>query len=185
MSGMVIDAFAAEFRRHRKLAERAAAALPWEALRETLDPEVNSVAVVMKHVAGNLRSRWTDPFTTDGEKTWRDRDREFIDDFPDRAALEAAWAGGWSAVESVLATCTDAELSRELRIRGEPHTLALALARSMAHTAYHCGQVVQTARVLASRRGLPWRTLTIARGGSAAFNAAMGHDPGIALPPSG
>jgi hypothetical protein len=132
----------------------------------------------MKHVGGNLRSRWSEPFTTDGEKPWRNRDTEFVDDFADRAAMERAWAAGWAAVEGVLAGCTDADLGRELRIRGEPHTLSLALARSLAHTAYHCGQIVQAARVIASREGIEWKTLTVPRGGSAEHNRKMGFDAG-------
>jgi uncharacterized damage-inducible protein DinB len=178
MTSLIIPAFAAEFRRYRTLAEGAASQLSWPQMREALDPEVNSIAVVMKHVAGNLRSRWTDALTTDGEKPWRNRDAEFVDDFPDRAALEAAWAAGWRVVESSLASFTDADLGRTLMIRGEPHTLALALARSLSHTSYHCGQIVQASRVLASRAGVPWKTLTVARGQSAAFNAAKGFDPG-------
>ncbi len=173
----VIPAFAAEFRRYRIMAERAAGQLTWPQLRQSLDPEVNSIAVVMKHVAGNLRSRWTDAFTSDGEKPWRNRDSEFVDDFADRAALEAWWGAGWAPVESLLASCTDADLGRGLTIRGEPHTLALALTRSLSHTAYHCGQIVQMARVFASRSGAAWETLTIPRGGSGAFNQQLGFDP--------
>lgn len=178
MPGTVIAASAAEFRRYRGLAEGAAGQLSWEELRAALDPEVNSIAVIMKHVGGNLRSRWTDALTTDGEKPWRDRDAEFVDDFKDRDELMAAWAAGWTVLESALAGFTDADLTRELTIRGEAHTLALALARSLSHAAYHGGQIVQTARVLASRSGTPWKTLTVARGGSAAFNAGLGFDPG-------
>lgn len=176
----VVRAFESEFRRYRGLAEGSASQVDWPALRTPLDPETNSIAVIMKHVAGNLRSRWTDPWTTDGEKPWRDRDREFIDDFADRAALEAWWREGWGVLESALGSFADADLPRELRIRGEPHTLALALARSLSHTAYHCGQIVQAARVLASRQGSAWRTLTVPRGGSAAHNASMGFDAGRA-----
>jgi hypothetical protein len=171
----VIGAFRAEFARYRRLAENAAAQVSWDGLRVALDAETNSIAVIMKHVAGNLRSRWTDVFTSDGEKPWRDRDTEFVDDFADRAALEAWWAAGWNTVDTTLAPCGDADLARIVMIRSEPHTLALALTRSVSHTAYHCGQIVQTARVLAAREGTPWKTLTIPRGGSAAFNAKMGH----------
>jgi uncharacterized damage-inducible protein DinB len=173
---IVIDAIASEFRRYRALAEGAASQLSWEHLRLPLDPEVNSIAVIMKHVGGNLRSRWTDALTTDGEKPWRNRDAEFIDDFPDRAALDAAWNSGWQALENTLATLTDADLPRTLTIRAEPHTLMLALTRSVTHTAYHCGQIVQAARILASRAGTDWKTLTIARGRSAEFNRKMGFD---------
>jgi hypothetical protein len=177
MTTDLIHAFAAEFARYRKLAEGAAGQLPWDQLRESLDPQTNSIAIVMKHVAGNFASRWTDPLTSDGEKSWRSRDREFIDDFADRAALEQAWANGWAVLDAALASFTDADLGRTLTIRGEPHTLALALTRSLSHTAYHCGQIVQSARVLASREGLPWKTLTVPRGGSADFNLKKGFDP--------
>lgn len=178
MSRLVIDAFAAEFRRYRSCAESAAAQLEWSELRVALDPEINSIAAIMKHVGGNLRSRWTEPFTTDGEKPWRDRDAEFVDDFADRDAMMAAWNAGWNVLEASLASMTDADLGRTLRIRGEAHTLALALARSSTHVAYHAGQIVQAARILASRAGRHWKVLTVPRGGSAAFNAQMGYDAG-------
>ncbi len=173
-SAVVVPAFLAEFRRYRRMAEDAATRLTWPQLRESLDPETNSIAVIMKHVGGNLRSRWTDPFTTDGEKPWRNRDGEFIDDFADRQAMDKAWNDGWEVLERTLGPLTDADLSRELRIRTEPHTLALALTRSLSHIAYHSGQIVQVARVLTSRSGAPWKTLTIPRGGTATFNASKG-----------
>lgn len=179
---LVISAFESEFRRARKLAEDAAAQLTFEQLRESLDPETNSIAVIMKHVGGNLRSRWTDALTSDGEKPWRNRDAEFIDDFADRASIVAAWEAGWRTVESQLALFTDADLARTLTIRGEPHTLALALARSCAHAAYHAGQIVQIARVLTSRAGGEWKTLTIARGKSADFNASKVYRPETGRP---
>ena len=171
----VIDAFAAEFARYRGLAEKSTAQIAWEDLRVALVPETNSIAAIMKHIAGNLQSRWTDPFTTDGEKPWRNRDAEFIDDFESREALLDTWARGWAPLDSLLSTCSDADLARPLLIRSEPHTLARALARSVAHTSYHVGQIVQAARILASRAGTPWSTLTIPRGGSASFNAEMDH----------
>jgi hypothetical protein len=174
----MIDEFAAEFRRYRELAEGAAAQVAWEALRAPLDLETNSIAVIMKHVGGNLRSRWTEPFTTDGEKAWRDRDAEFADDFRDREAMMAAWNAGWGVLEAVLAGLCDEDLSRVLMIRGEPHTLARALIRSSTHCSYHAGQIVQAARVLASRAGAGWRVLTVPRGGSQAHNQQMGFDPG-------
>lgn len=173
---IVIDSFAAEFRRYRKLAEGAVEQLTWEQLRQSLDKETNSIAVIMKHVGGNLRSRWTDALTSDGEKPWRNRDTEFVDDFADRAALIATWNAGWNVVETQLASFRDEDLSKTLTIRGEPHTLALALARSVSHAAYHTGQIVQISRVLASRTGVVWKTLTVARGGSNQFNSTMGFD---------
>lgn len=174
----LIPSFAAEFRRYRSLAESATAQLTFEQLRERLDPEINSIAVIMKHLGGNLRSRWTDALTTDGEKPWRDRDTEFVDDFASRAELDAAWNSGWQTLEAALAVFTDADLERGLFIRGEPHTLALALTRSVTHCAYHCGQIVQASRVLASRAGTPWRTLTVPRGGTREYNRKLGYEPG-------
>jgi len=177
MSRAIISAFEAEFGRYRRLAESAGAQVPWETLRVALDASTNSVAVTMKHVAGNLRSRWTDPFTSDGEKPWRGRDGEFVDDFADRGELDRMWSAGWAALGAALASFSDADLERSLTIRGEPHTLALAFTRSLAHTAYHCGQIVQVARLMAARGGLPWRTLTVPRGGSEEHNKSVGFDP--------
>ncbi len=182
MTRTVIDAFESEFSRYRRLAERAAEQLAWEQVRAPLDPEINSVAVIMKHLGGNLRSRWTEALTTDGEKPWRDRDGEFVDDFADRDAMMAAWNAGWAAIEGALAGFSDADLARTLLIRTEPHTLVQALARSLSHTAYHGGQIVQASRIIVSRAGGPWRTLTIARGGSAEYNQKMGVE---AKPPPG
>lgn len=172
----VLPAFAAEFRRYRSLAERAVAQITFEQMRVPLDPETNSIAVIMKHVGGNLRSRWSDPFTTDGEKPWRNRDAEFTDDFATREDLMNGWNAGWTTLESTLATCTDADLARTLTIRGEPHTLALALARSLSHIAYHAGQIVQVSRVMASKTGVQWQTLTVARGKSEQYNKSLGYD---------
>lgn len=173
---LAIVAFEAEFRRYRKLSEDAASRLTWEQLRESLDAETNSIAVIMKHVGGNLRSRWTDALTTDGEKPWRNRDTEFIDDFQNREALMTVWSTGWSTLETQLGALSDADCTKTITIRGEPHTVLLALTRSVSHTAYHAGQIVQVARVLASRSGIDWKALTVARGGSVEFNRSKGFD---------
>ena len=175
---ITISAFEQEFRRYRKLSEDSSGQLSWEQLRTSLDAETNSIAVIMKHLAGNLRSRWTEPFTTDGEKPWRNRDVEFTDSYSSREELLADWDAGWAVVETVLAGCADSDLPRMLTIRGEPHTLALALARSLSHISYHSGQIVQASRVLASRSGASWKTLTVSRGKSSEYNKGLGFDPG-------
>lgn len=126
----------------------------------------------MKHVGGNLLSRWTDFLTTDGEKPWRHRDSEFIDDFTDRAAILAHWERGWTCVFDSLAGLTPGDLTKTVHIRGEPHSVVLAIERSLAHVAYHAGQIVLTARLLAGDR---WTTLTVPRGGSRAFNESKGY----------
>jgi hypothetical protein len=175
---LAIDAFASEFRRYRLLAEGAAGQLTWEQLRISLDPQTNSSAVMMKHVGGNLRSRWTEPFTSDGEKPWRDRDSEFIDRFTARGELDAIWQDGWKCIHAVLDGATDSDLARIVRIRGEQLSFAAALSRSLSHIAYHAGQIVQAARIIASREGITWTTLTVPRGGSVAYNKGLGFDPG-------
>ena len=152
---------------NKRLAEKAVAQLSDEQLHVSLDEHTNSIAVIMKHVAGNLISRWTDFLTTDGEKQWRNRDDEFMDSFKDRAELEAYWERGWSCVVDALKSLGEDDLSKIVQIRGEPHSVPLAIQRSLGHTCYHVGQIVQIARIQA---GDEWETLTIPRGESEQFN---------------
>ena len=161
----IIDAFEA----NKRLADRAMEQVPDEKLHVALDANTNSIAVIMKHVAGNLISRWTDFLTTDGEKPWRNRDDEFIDTFAGRADLVQHWERGWDRLRTALRGLTPEDLERIVKIRGEPHSVPLALARSLGHTCYHIGQIVQVARIHA---GENWNTLTIPRGGSEQFNQA-------------
>jgi hypothetical protein len=163
------DGAVATFRYHKNLAERAIVQVSDEALRRTLDEHTNSIAVIMKHVAGNLRSRWTDFLTTDGEKPWRNRDDEFVDTLATRDKLTAAWDAGWQCAFDALAALSADDLARSVTVRGEVHSVALATERSLGHTAYHVGQIVLLARHWA---GEQWTTLTIARGGSEAYNRA-------------
>ena len=150
---------AGEFTLNRRLAERAVAQMPPEELGWLPDEHSNSVAMLMKHVGGNLHSRFTDFLTTDGEKPSRDRDAEFRNDVVDHDTVLALWTTGWECVEATLATLSPAELNREITIRGEPHTVLQALLRAMAHAAYHCGQIVELARM----RSAHWRALTLPR----------------------
>jgi hypothetical protein len=168
----VVASARAVFAAQRGLAERAIEQLSDEQLHRAPAPDANSVAVTVRHVGGNLRSRWTDFLTTDGEKPWRRRDEEFEDQRLDRAALLAVWNGGWTACLSALDALTDDDLGRTVTIRSEPHSVLHAIHRSLAHTAYHVGQIVQLSRTLA---GPAWRNLSIPRGGSAEFNRSMGH----------
>jgi len=161
----IINAFEA----NKKLADRAVEQLPDEKLHVALDANTNSIAVIMKHVAGNLTSRWTDFITTDGEKPDRNRDDEFVDTFGSRAELLECWERGWKRLLTTLRSLGPEDLGKVVLIRGEPHTVPLALARSLGHTCYHIGQIVQVARVHA---GEQWNTLTIPRGGSEQFNQA-------------
>jgi len=165
------------FLAQRKLAERAFAQIDDDAFRAPLDANTNSVALIMKHVGGSLRSRFTEFLTTDGEKRERKRDGEFIDDFAPgahgRAQAIAGWDAGFEALLAALDALTPEDLARTVTIRGEPHSVPLALARALGHISYHVGQIVMTSRVRAGDR---WSTLTIERGGSNAFNKRVGHD---------
>jgi hypothetical protein len=155
---------------HKKLADGAIVQVDDEALHRALDEHTNSIAVVMQHVAGNLRSRWSDFLTSDGEKADRDRDAEFTDQGAGRAELLEKWHAGWQALVSSLEALTPADASRTVLIRGEPHSVPLAVERSRAHTCYHVGQIVLLARHWA---GPEWETLTIPRGESKAHNQAV------------
>jgi hypothetical protein len=147
----------------RKLAENAAAQLNDAQFFHTLDPESNSVGVLMKHVGGNLRSRWRDFLTTDGEKPDRNRDGEFIVTGETRDDVLNVWRRGFETLESTLAALSDNDLGRTIHIRGEPALVSQALARNLAHVAHHAGQIVLLAKTLC---GTSWKTLSIPRGAS-------------------
>ncbi len=161
----------AEFERYKLLADRAIAQVSDEQLFVTLDRESNSLAITMKHVAGNLRSRWTEFLTTDGEKPDRDRDTEFeTGTLTTREAVVRYWETGWQALFASLSALKPADIEKRVTIRGEPHTVTQAANRSLAHTAYHVGQIVFLAKHLRSEQ---WKTLTIPRKGSREFNERM------------
>ena len=145
-----------EFALARRLAERAVAQMPAADLGWLPDERSNSVAMLMKHVGGNLRSRFTDFLTSDGEKPDRDRDSEFRNDVADRDAVFAKWRTGWECLESSLAGLTPGDLNREVTIRGTPHTVLQALLRAVNHASYHSGQIVELARM----RSPQWNTLS-------------------------
>ncbi len=167
------------FEAHRRLAERAVEQVPDDKLHVALDESTNSIAVIMKHVAGNLRSRWTDFLASDGEKPWRDRDGEFVDTYHNRAEILQDWNAGWNCLLETLRGLSADDLGQTVAIRGEAHAVPLALARSLGHTCYHVGQIVQVARVHA---GDHWQTLTIPRGQSRQFNQAHWGPPGKRQP---
>jgi len=155
------------FRYYKKLAERAMAQVSDEQLFTTLDAEANSIAIVVKHMAGNMRSRWTDFLTSDGEKPTRNRDSEFVDPAPTRAALLADWEDGWARVFSALEPLTDDDLDRTITIRGEAHSVMQAINRQVAHYSHHVGQIVLLAKHFACDR---WQSLSVPRNQSADFN---------------
>ena len=156
-----LDDVRAQFRKTKKLAEDALAQVSDGELLTTLDPEANSIAVVMRHMAGNLRSRFTDFLTTDGEKPTRNRDGEFEIEQPlTRAQIMADWESGWRVLFGALDGLTADDLLRDVYIRGERHSVIQALDRQLTHHAYHVGQIVFLAKHL---RSATWRSLSIPR----------------------
>ncbi len=155
------------FNHYKKLGERAIAQCPDDALFTTLDPESNSIAIIVKHMAGNMRSRWTDFLTTDGEKPDRNRDTEFEDTPTTRSELMEMWQRGWKYVFDAVVPLTDADLARTVTIRTEPHSVMQAINRQIAHYCYHVGQIVYLARHFA---GDKWQTLSVPKKKSAEFN---------------
>ena len=158
----------ARFRWLKRLADGALIQVEDTEFFHALDAEANSIAVLVKHMAGNLRSRWTDFLTADGEKPDRRRDSEFIIEEGDtREALVARWEAGWGALFEAVETLTADDLTRPVHIRQERHTIPQAINRQLAHYGYHIGQIVLLAK---HRRGARWQTLSIPRGQSETFN---------------
>ncbi|MBI5364170.1 MAG: DUF1572 family protein [Planctomycetes bacterium] len=168
----MIDDFLGEFRLYKQNAEKAIAQVDDAALARVLAPDTNSITVLVRHLAGNLRSRFTQFLSTDGEKPWRARDREFEPWSGTRAELLADWDAAWFTVFAEVGALEDADLSRTVVIRGKSLTVHAALARSVAHVATHVGQIVLLARVLATE---DWTSLSIPRGGSSSYN----QDPAL------
>ncbi len=155
------------FCHYKKLADNAIAQVTDEQLYQLLDADANSIAIVMKHMAGNMVARWTDFLSTDGEKPWRDRDSEFVDPPPDRTALLAMWERGWGCLFVALDKLGEPDLRQPVTIRGEAHSVLQAINRQIAHYSYHCGQIVLLAKHF---RGSAWTSLSVPKGQSAAFN---------------
>jgi len=157
---------------YKKLAERAIAQCPDEGLFAMLDGESNSIAIVVKHLVGNMRSRWSDFLTTDGEKPDRHRDTEFEEPAKSREELLVSWERGWKHLFDALAGLSDADLTRTVLIRTEPHSVMQAINRQVAHYSYHVGQITFLAKHFAAVAG-KWTALTVPRKKSAEFNARV------------
>jgi hypothetical protein len=158
------------FRYYKRLAERAIEQCPEEGLFATLDAESNSIAIIVKHMAGNMRSRWTDFLTTDGEKPDRNRDAEFEEPPSNRAELIAMWERGWKSLFDALEPLTDADLTRTVTIRTEPHSVMQAINRQIAHYCNHVGQIVFLAKHFTASAMGGWTSLTVPRNKSRDFN---------------
>jgi uncharacterized damage-inducible protein DinB len=158
------------FRYYKQLAERAMEQLSDEQLFASLDEEMNSVAIIAKHMAGNMRSRWTDFLSSDGEKPNRNRDGEFVEPPRNRAELMKMWNQGWDWVFAALEPLSDADLERKVTIRGEPHSVMQAINRQIAHYAHHVGQIVFLAKHF---KGKDWKSLSVPRNRSGEFNSKV------------
>jgi len=157
----------AVFRYYKRLCEQAMAQVTDERMFTVLDEESNSIAIVVKHLAGNMRSRWADFLSSDGEKPDRNRDLEFADPPQTRAALMETWEEGWATMLKTLESLADADMTRTVTIRGEAHSVMQAINRQLAHYSYHCGQIVLLAKHLNHEA---WKPLTVPRGKSEEFN---------------
>jgi hypothetical protein len=155
------------FHFYKKLGEGAIAQVTDDQLFATLDEEMNSIAIIVKHMTGNMRSRWTDFLTSDGEKPDRNRDTEFVEPPDTRAALMQSWDEGWQRVFKALEPLSDSDLERTVSIRGEPHSVMQAINRQIGHYAYHCGQIVFLAKHF---QASDWKSLSVPRNKSADFN---------------
>lgn len=157
-----------QFAYYKLLGEQALAQVPDAALNWQPNPACNSLASIVKHLAGNMRSRWTDFLTTDGEKPWRTREAEFDNDLPTRAAVLAAWEAGWQCLFAALDELTEADLGRIIYIRHQGHTVLEAISRQLAHYPHHVGQLLLMGKLIC---GESWQSLSIPRGTSATYNA--------------
>jgi hypothetical protein len=155
------------FHFYKKLAEGAMEQVTDDQLFLTLDEEMNSIAIIVKHMAGNMRSRWTDFLTSDGEKPDRNRDTEFVEPPDTRVDLMRVWNEGWQRVFDALEPLSDSDLERKVTIRGEPHSVMQAINRQLVHYAYHSGQIVFLAKHF---KASEWKSLSVPRNKSADFN---------------
>ena len=173
-----LDDALSSFRGYKKLAEKAFAQLTGEEFFVTLDDESNSVAVIMKHIAGNMFSRWTDFLTTDGEKPNRNRDMEFvIQANTTKSDVLDYWERGWQCLFAALEPLKPEDFSRKVLIRGQEHTIVQAINRQLTHYSYHIGQIVFLAKHFRSSQ---WKSLSVPRNRSAEFNAKMADQGGTA-----
>lgn len=171
----VLDEIRASFRAQKALGDGALRQLEGADVHVRADPEGNSIAVLVKHLRGNMLSRWTGFLDRDGEKPERDRDAEFEEHDASLEDVLRWWDEGWSAASSALDALAPDDLARTVRLRGEPHSVPGALLRQLTHTAQHVGQIVLLAK---HARGERWRTLSIPRGGTRAFNEEKGFRRG-------
>ena len=164
---MVIESIKSEYQRYKSLAEMAISQVSDDRLHKVLGEDGNSIAVVIKHISGNLKSRFTNFLTEDGEKLWRNRDEEFEEKFENRTSLLNNWGESWRILFDQINSLKDSDLGKVVRIRSKELTVSDALQRSLAHVSYHVGQIVLMGRI---HGGKDWKSLSIPRGKSQEYN---------------
>ncbi|WP_370901092.1 DUF1572 domain-containing protein [Chryseobacterium gossypii] len=164
------DLFIKRFEYYKSLGDKTFGQLSDEQIFWQYNGESNSIAVIVKHIAGNMLSRWTDFLTEDGEKSWRNRDDEFINTFKTKQEVLDYWEKGWKCLFNALEQINDENLYSTIYIRNEPHTVVDAVFRQLAHYPYHIGQIVYIAKMMKNE---DWQTLSIARSKSEEFNNEM------------
>ncbi|MEO6963728.1 MAG: DinB family protein [Puia sp.] len=174
MQGNYLDSAKKQFAQYKALGEKSMAQIPEEKLFWKINEQSNSVSTLVKHLWGNMRSRFTDFLTSDGEKSWRNRESEFENDLNSRYLLMARWNEGWGCLLETLDELQEKDLLSIVSIRNEKHTVTEALNRQLTHSAYHVGQIVFLAKVIS---GQNWKSLSIARGQSDQFNAEKFKTP--------
>ena len=166
-----IDSVKNQFKQYKTMAEKAIDQVPDDKIDWQYNPETNSIAIIVKHLAGNMRSRFTDFYTSDGEKKWRNRDSEFENEKLSREKLKALWDEGWDCLFQVLNGLSAADLSKVIVIRNEEHTVVEAINRQLTHYASHIGQIIFIAKMIQDNQ---WKTLSIPRNKSQEFNTKKG-----------
>jgi len=169
-----LDSVKKQFGYYKMLGEKAMAQIPEEKLFWQYNPESNSIATIVKHLWGNMLSRWTDFLTSDGEKEWRKRDAEFENDVADKAGLMTKWNDGWKCLFDALDALTEADLDKEIFIRNMGQTVMEAINRQLAHYPYHIGQIIFIAKMVCDDK---WNSLSIPKGSSNEYNAGKFAKP--------
>ncbi|WP_147679151.1 DUF1572 family protein [Algibacter pacificus] len=164
-----LESILKQFEYYKSLGDKTFDQLSFEEIQNEIAQDSNSIAIIVKHISGNMLSRWTHFLTEDGEKPWRHRNREFDDTFENKEQLTERWNAGWDCLFSAITPLNEVDLERIIYIRNEGHTVTEAINRQLAHYAYHIGQIVFLGKVF---KGKDWKTLSIAKGDSKKYNDA-------------
>ena len=167
MNSSYLNSVIKQFEYYKSLGDKTFIQLSFEELQNEIADDTNSISIIVKHLVGNMLSRWTNFLTEDGEKEWRKRDREFEDTYETKDELITNWEKGWNCVFNAMKPLTESDLEKIIYIRNDEHTITEAINRQIGHYAYHIGQIVFLGKVL---KGKDWKSLSIPKGDSAQYN---------------